>query len=104
MTSTNLFAASGSFFEHYPRHRTLISINKQHTGKVNREFNERHDWNSLLSDDPALHFGRFSADFFPQVSATKLSVLPGVTAWEVWGRCHGDGRRAARHFGRSRLA
>ena len=59
--------AAGSFFERYPRHRTLISINKRYTGKVNREFNERHDWNSLLSNDPQLEFRRFSSDFFPQV-------------------------------------
>ena len=67
MLTRNMYLSSGSFFERYPRHRTLISINKQHTGKVNREFNERHDWNSLLSDDPNLLFGRFSTDFFPQV-------------------------------------
>ncbi len=45
---------SGAFFVHYPRHRKLISINKRHTGKTNKEFNLRHDWNSLLSDDESL--------------------------------------------------
>lgn len=45
---------SGSFFNTYPRHRKLISINKRHTGKTNKEFNMRHDWNSLLSDDESL--------------------------------------------------
>lgn len=46
--------SSGTFFQYYPRHRKLISINKRHTGKTNKEFNLRHDWNSLLSDDESL--------------------------------------------------
>ncbi|XP_043931265.1 FAD-dependent oxidoreductase domain-containing protein 2 [Protopterus annectens] len=56
---------SGSFFLHYPRHRKLISINKRYTGKVNREFNLRHDWNSLLSHDERLLYRHYSRDFFP---------------------------------------
>ncbi|KFQ75697.1 FAD-dependent oxidoreductase domain-containing protein 2, partial [Phaethon lepturus] len=57
--------APGSFFALYPRHRKLISINKQYTGKSNGEFNLRHDWNSLLSHDHRLLFRRYSRDFFP---------------------------------------
>ena len=45
---------TGSFFVKYPRHRKLISINKIYTGKTNKEFNLRHDWNSLISDDESL--------------------------------------------------
>lgn len=45
---------SGAFFVKYPRHRKLISINKRYTGKTNKEFNLRHDWNSLISDDESL--------------------------------------------------
>ena len=45
-----MFAWIGSFFEKYPRHDTLLSINKRHTGKTNVEFNLRHDWNSLITD------------------------------------------------------
>ncbi|XP_038065609.1 FAD-dependent oxidoreductase domain-containing protein 2-like [Patiria miniata] len=56
---------SGVFFETYPRHRKLISINKRHTGKTNKEFNLRHDWNSLLSDDESLQMTHYSKDFFP---------------------------------------
>ena len=59
-----LFAAS--FFQKYPRHDKLISINKRHTGKKNTEFNLRHDWNSLLSDDKSLLFRHYSKLFFPQ--------------------------------------
>ena len=45
---------SGAFFVQYPRHRKLISLNKRYTGKTNKEFNLRHDWNSLISDDESL--------------------------------------------------
>ncbi|XP_042201055.1 FAD-dependent oxidoreductase domain-containing protein 2 isoform X2 [Callorhinchus milii] len=65
---------SGSFFTRYPRHRRLISINKRYTGKANREFNLRHDWNSLLSHDQRLLFRRYSTEFFPHAD-TMLSYL-----------------------------
>ncbi|XP_077982946.1 FAD-dependent oxidoreductase domain-containing protein 2-like [Glandiceps talaboti] len=55
----------GSFFIQYPRHRKLISINKIYTGRTNKEFNFRHDWNSLISDDEDLLIGRYTEDFFP---------------------------------------
>ncbi|XP_076075879.1 FAD-dependent oxidoreductase domain-containing protein 2-like isoform X1 [Mytilus galloprovincialis] len=56
---------AGSFFEKYPRHRKLISINKRHTGSTNKEFNLRHDWNSLLGDDDQMLFKEFSKEMFP---------------------------------------
>lgn len=56
---------SGNFFTHYPRHRKLISINKRNTGKANKEFNMRHDWNSLLSDNEALQVRHYSKVMFP---------------------------------------
>ncbi|XP_015768238.1 PREDICTED: FAD-dependent oxidoreductase domain-containing protein 2-like [Acropora digitifera] len=34
-------------------------------GKTNKEFNMRHDWNSLLSDDESLLMTRYSKQFFP---------------------------------------
>ena len=55
----------GTFFETYPRHRVLISVNKVHTGWDDPELNLRMDWNSLLSDDPELLFPRYSDVFFP---------------------------------------
>ncbi|XP_051015860.1 FAD-dependent oxidoreductase domain-containing protein 2 isoform X1 [Acomys russatus] len=61
-------SAPGSFFTRYPRHRKLISINKRYTGKANAEFNLRHDWNSLLSDDPQLLFRHYSQAYFPDAS------------------------------------
>ncbi|WP_228010371.1 NAD(P)-binding domain-containing protein [Nonomuraea phyllanthi] len=57
--------APGQFFRTYPRHRTLISINKRHTGWDDPELNLRMDWNSLLSDDPGLLFTRYSDRYWP---------------------------------------
>uniref|UniRef100_A0A667X2L5 FAD-dependent oxidoreductase domain containing 2 n=1 Tax=Myripristis murdjan TaxID=586833 RepID=A0A667X2L5_9TELE len=62
----------GSFFNIYPRHRRLISINKIYTGRRNREFNLRHDWNSLLSDRPDLLFQRVSQELYPEADAYPL--------------------------------
>ena len=58
----------GTFFTRYPRHRQLISINKVWTGSDDPEFNLRSDWNSLLTDDPALLFGNFSRRYFPDAA------------------------------------
>lgn len=43
-------AEAGSFFRRFPRWRELISINKRATGRWDYEYNQRHDWNSLLPD------------------------------------------------------
>lgn len=56
---------TGSFYLKYPRHRKLISINKRNTGKTNKEFNMRHDWNSLLSHDDSLLMRHYSKELFP---------------------------------------
>jgi hypothetical protein len=55
----------GMQFEKYPIHRTLVSINKIYTGKSNKVFNERHDWNSLLSDNSTLLMKEFSEEYYP---------------------------------------
>ncbi|NUT46133.1 MAG: NAD(P)-binding domain-containing protein [Saccharothrix sp.] len=57
--------APGTFFTRFPRHRTLISINKRHTGWDDPELNLRTDWNSLLSDDPSLLFTAYTPRYFP---------------------------------------
>jgi len=57
--------SAGTFFRTFPRHRTLISINKPHTGTGDPELNLRLDWNSLLSDDPALLFTGYTERYFP---------------------------------------
>ena len=40
--------APGFFLKNFPRHGTLISINKVYTGCDDKEANLRWDWNSLL--------------------------------------------------------
>jgi thioredoxin reductase len=56
----------GNFFKTFPRHRTLISINKVYTGSDDPEMNMRHDWNSLLSDeDGAPLMKDYSRRYFP---------------------------------------
>lgn len=57
--------APGAFFAKFPRHRTMISNNKRHTGSDDPEFNLRMDWNSLLSSDPELLFTRYTERYFP---------------------------------------
>ncbi|MEW2499164.1 MULTISPECIES: NAD(P)-binding domain-containing protein [unclassified Amycolatopsis] len=55
-----------TFFTRFPRHRTLISVNKKHTGWTDPELNLRVDWNSLLDDGPdPLLFTDYSAELFP---------------------------------------
>lgn len=55
----------GSFFRAYPRHRKMISLNKKYNYFEEEEFNWRHDWNSLLSDDREMRFTRYSDDLWP---------------------------------------
>ncbi|HEY3003772.1 MAG TPA: NAD(P)-binding domain-containing protein [Kribbellaceae bacterium] len=55
----------GTFYRTFPRHRRMISINKQHTGWHDAEKDLRVDWNSLLSDDPALRFTHYTSAYFP---------------------------------------
>ena len=37
-------ASAGSYFQRFPVHRKLISLNKRRTGRSDPEFNLRHDW------------------------------------------------------------
>ncbi|XP_028395270.1 FAD-dependent oxidoreductase domain-containing protein 2-like [Dendronephthya gigantea] len=76
-------SSAGTFYKTFPRHRKLISINKRFTGQTNKEFNLRHDWNSLISDDETLRVTRYSKEFFPPADvlvqylndyATKLNL------------------------------
>lgn len=56
---------AGTFFTKFPRHRTLISINKVYTGCSDRERNLRWDWNSLLTEDPDALMGDYTKEYFP---------------------------------------
>jgi thioredoxin reductase len=55
----------GTFYRTFPRHRRMISINKPHTGWHDAEKDLRVDWNSLLSDDPAVRFTHYTGAYFP---------------------------------------
>lgn len=61
---------ASTHFRHYPRHRQLISINKRYTGSADADFNLRHDWNSLLTTNPAQPpFTTYSEDLYPSADS-----------------------------------
>src|SRR5215475_7921212 len=70
----------GTFFQPFPRHRRLISINKPHTGWNDSELNLRVDWNSLLSDDPNLRFTNYSERYFPDAEDMVRYLYDFATA------------------------
>ncbi|MGI9213964.1 MAG: NAD(P)-binding domain-containing protein, partial [Methylococcaceae bacterium] len=53
------------FFRQYPRHDTLLSLNKKHNLFAEPEFNLRHDWNSLLTYDYSHKFTDYSNELYP---------------------------------------
>lgn len=59
-------SSPGSFFQQYPRHNTLISLNKRFNWFTEPDFNMRHDWNSLLTNDFSHLFTHYSAELFPK--------------------------------------
>merc|ERR1719427_448536 len=61
-------SSAGTFSKKYPIHRKLISINKRFTGSTNKEFNMRHDWNSLISDGNEIVMTSYSKDLFPDAT------------------------------------
>jgi len=60
---------AGHFFETFPRHRKLLSINKVYTGYDDPEINLRWDWNSLLGDADAPRLSDFTEEYFPDAGA-----------------------------------
>ena len=87
-------ATPGTFFRTFPRHRQLISINKQQPGFDDPELNLRMDWNSLLSDQPNLLFTRYTDRYFPDADVmvryladfaerTRLNIRYGTRAVRV---------------------
>ena len=59
-------SSPGSSFKKFPRHGTLISINKIYTGYQDKEINLRWDWNSLLCDSEDFDFKEYSKSYFPE--------------------------------------
>ena len=89
-------AAPGTFFSKYPRHRTLISINKVHTGYDDPELRMRMDWNSLLSDDENLLFTRYSKKFLPPAESFLRYLADFVEATGIKVRFKTRVRRISR--------
>lgn len=56
---------AGSFYSKFPIHRSLISINKKYNFFEEEDFNMRHDWNSLLSDQADLKFTNYTDELYP---------------------------------------
>lgn len=79
-------ARAGSFFERFPVHRRLISVNKRYfTGaQTDDDFRLRHDWNSLV--DPVdeggerLLMGNYSREYYPHASDLARYVDDFATA------------------------
>ena len=70
--------AVGAHWSNYPRHRSLISINKRFTGSDNAEFNLRHDWNSLLTTaESQKPFTEYTDELYPSAD-TLLQYLKDV--------------------------
>ena len=68
----------GAHWTSYPRHRSLISINKRFTGSNDAEFNLRHDWNSLLTTSPSQKpFTEYTDELYPSAD-TLLKYLKDV--------------------------
>jgi thioredoxin reductase len=63
--------SAGTFFGTFPRHRTMISINKVYTGCECPETNLRWDWNSLLSDNYEMPFSSYTKRYFPEADVFK---------------------------------
>lgn len=55
----------GAFFEKFPRHRKLLSINKVHCGYDDPQARLRYDWNTLICDEPSLRLANYSQRYFP---------------------------------------
>lgn len=86
--------APGAFFSTFPRHRTLLSINKIHTGYDDSEINLRWDWNSLLCDSDEMLFKNYSKRYLPSADDLvryfqdfakhyKLNIQTGVNVVHI---------------------
>jgi thioredoxin reductase len=80
----------GTFFDTFPRHRRLLSINKRFNYFSEAEFNLRHDWNSLLSDGSGPLFTAYSEELFPDAAELVRYLQDYATRFDINVRC---GRR-----------
>ena len=91
----------GTFFTKFPRHRTLISNNKVHTGFTDHERNLRWDWNSLLCDEPKLLLKHYTSRYFPPADVFvrylrdfaahyRLNIRCNARASRIWRTAEGE--------------
>jgi cation diffusion facilitator CzcD-associated flavoprotein CzcO len=84
----------GSSFNNFPLSGKLISINKRNTGSNVPDFNLRHDWNSLISDNPDLLMTKYTKDYYPDqndyirylndyAKVHKLNIKYGMNVMKV---------------------
>jgi thioredoxin reductase len=73
----------GRFFSRFPRHRTLISINKVYTGFDDSEINLRWDWNSLLSDSEELLIKNYTKSYFPDADTLVRYLTDFAHHWQL---------------------
>lgn len=66
---------AGTFYDTFPRHNKLLSINKIHTGYSERETQLRYDWNSLLCDNTAFSLKNYSKRYFPLADEMKKYLI-----------------------------
>ncbi|MBI1319466.1 MAG: SidA/IucD/PvdA family monooxygenase [Candidatus Hydrogenedens sp.] len=76
-------AMPGSFFAQYPVHRKLISLNKKNNYFEEEEFNWRHDWNSLLCEEPSPRFTEYTDDLFPHADLYTKYLADYARAHEL---------------------
>lgn len=76
-------SAAGESFKMFPVHRKLISINKIFTGSTDPEFNMRHDWNSLLTDDYGIRFPTYDEKFFPDADNLVKYLADYVSNYSI---------------------
>jgi cation diffusion facilitator CzcD-associated flavoprotein CzcO len=79
--------APGAFFTRFPRHRTLISSNKVHTGWDDPELRLRVDWNSLLSEENTPLFTGRTPRYFPPADEMVGYLADFARAHDLAVRC-----------------
>lgn len=85
----------GSFFRQFPRHRTLISINKVYTGYDDPEIRLRWDWNSLLSDGGPL-LKQYTQSYFPVADDLVRYLKDFARTFGLNVRCGSEAVRVSR--------
>ena len=93
----------GEHFRTFPRHRTLLSNNKVHTGYDDPEINLRFDWNSILSDDAPLPFKEYSRKFFPDADTMVKYLSDYAECFGLNVRCNTEVTRVQKTEGGFRL-